>query len=178
MYTEDYYLTEAHYEVAKSNGITRKRVQDRVNTNGWSIEDAITKPLKQQVCRKHWLDTALSNGIQKNTFYQRVNGLGWDEERAATEPISTRIDSINKAAQERRVVPLEAEEIAKRNGISVSTFSTRRRAGWSLEDAINTPVMTPKEAGRRAAEKRAQMVYSGRLVFGRPRKTKHQGVTI
>lgn len=38
-------VTQEHLEIAKANGIKRKHVLSRVKDHGYTIEDAITKPV-------------------------------------------------------------------------------------------------------------------------------------
>lgn len=71
---------------------------------------------------------AESNGIPKKLAYQRFYLEDWSAERAITQP---RQRNISKWV-----------EIAKRNGISKSTFYHRvsKRMGWSPYKAATTPV--------------------------------------
>jgi hypothetical protein len=82
-------LTEEHYLIAKKNGISRPNVQQRYDDYGWSIERAITEPIKQvkQSPWSKWKDIALKNGIYNELFHVRLK-KGWLPEKAATEPIT------------------------------------------------------------------------------------------
>lgn len=146
------YVSFEEFEAAKSIGISRKRVQARIES-GWEKERALSEPLRTQRDLSKWLELAAQNGINKGTFYSRVATCGWTEERAATEP--RQYASMAKAQQARRVVPLEAAEVARANGISHSTLHTRLRAGWTLDRAVTEPP--------RAARKEAGPAWTARL---------------
>ena|SRR5690625_4766232 len=83
-------ISEEHYKIAEQNGIDRENVYNRVNklANPWSIEKAITTPVKRKGTSKHgkWLKIAHENGIYTELFQARLR-LGWPEELASTEPI-------------------------------------------------------------------------------------------
>jgi hypothetical protein len=46
------YLTPQHYKTAEQNGITPRALEQRVRVLGWSINEAITKPLKGHLWQK------------------------------------------------------------------------------------------------------------------------------
>ncbi|HDR8076536.1 MULTISPECIES: hypothetical protein [Bacillaceae] len=82
-------ILDKHYKTAKSNGISKKRVQQRVFRYEWDVERAITQPIgkkKMEFDRKHgnWMHVAEQNGISRDTFYSRLK-RGWSYELAATK---------------------------------------------------------------------------------------------
>lgn len=87
------------YEIAKKNGIPRKNVDQRVRDLGWTIEQAITKPLMSKRDRpkyKGFAEIAEMNGIPYKTFVSRVKILNWSFEKAATVPTRHRSKSGQK----------------------------------------------------------------------------------
>jgi hypothetical protein len=84
-------ILESHYKIAEDNGISRKNVRQRYYDYLWSIERAITEPIKQvkQSTWSEWKDIALKNGIYNELFHVRLK-KGWLPEKAATEPITKR----------------------------------------------------------------------------------------
>lgn len=83
-------ILDEHYKTAKSNGISKKRLQQRVYRYDWDIDRAMTQPIgtkKMDFDRKHgeWMHIAEQNGISRYTFYSRLK-RGWSYELAATKP--------------------------------------------------------------------------------------------
>ena len=79
-------ITNSHYNIAYSNGISKQLLKLRVNVLKWSLNKAITEPVREQNA-KAWLSTAEKNGIKKKTFYSRIQNLGWSAEKSATFPV-------------------------------------------------------------------------------------------
>jgi len=145
------YITPEEYATAAKNGIPEGLVSYRVRTTGWSVERAITEPVrvrKPNKSRKKWGAVAKENGIKYNTYLARIY-KGMTEEEAATTPVLSRLDAAKKAAKANKRFSAETLEIAKRNGICYSTMNTRLRNGWSLEEAIT--VKTRGYGGRKKA---------------------------
>ena len=44
-------ITEQQYAEAEANGISKKLLQNRVNTRGWKLKRAITTPVRQSMRR-------------------------------------------------------------------------------------------------------------------------------
>jgi hypothetical protein len=78
------YITPEQYETAERNGINKKALENRYHFLGWSIERAITEPLKDYDSR--WRRIAEKNGIPGGTYYNRIS-RGWSKERAATQKL-------------------------------------------------------------------------------------------
>lgn len=86
------YLTDEDFEIAKNNGISRKRASQRFYQSFWDRERAITEPVGENHRKKgrgrkygKWTSVAESNGIEKTTFYDRLK-RGWSYKMAATKP--------------------------------------------------------------------------------------------
>ena len=69
-------------EAAELAGLPYKEVHLRIKS-GWSIEDALSKPLfqKSELHKK-----CEERGINYNTVYSRIFQYGWSEERALNTP--------------------------------------------------------------------------------------------
>lgn len=80
--------------------------------------------------------TAEENGISRINVNNRVFGLvdPWTVEKAITTPVKSKKGKY-----------ADYLEKAHSNGISTEAFHSRRRLGWSLEDAATVPIKRPKE---------------------------------
>ena len=145
------YLTEEDLKIAESNGISRKNALQRVYLYGYSIEDAITKPLRNKGGTGEWMkwkETALAHGIDCAAFYNRVKHYGYTPEEAATNPPQKRSVIQAKGIETRKrkgTIIMDRKDIeeAEANGIKKATFSSRvHNLGWSIEDAKTLPVGT------------------------------------
>lgn len=80
-----YEISEELLEIAKSKGITRGVIADRLR-QGWSIEEACTRPKKGGRQRKYpdWVyELADKNNISYSTVNHRILS-GWNFEEACT----------------------------------------------------------------------------------------------
>jgi hypothetical protein len=121
----------------------------------WKKEIAITTAPRKLTSRKEWAKIAEENGISYSTFYSRLR-LKWDEERAAITPLPTKEqikEQAIKACRAHQKFPSEVLQTVDNNGISRAAFHNRIRAGWSVEDAMSKPIMTPQERGRQTKAK-------------------------
>lgn len=93
MLCEYKYISDEDYKIAAANGISRNNVTNRVNTLGWSIEKAITTPIKTYKktnygIKKEQREIAYKNGILRQTLDFRLkNGMSVQE--AITTPTMT-----------------------------------------------------------------------------------------
>lgn len=151
----DFYITPEEYERAAQYGVSPALLEVRIRSLAWKKERAITTPpRKKKRIAKEWVELARKNGICYSTLKYRINELGWEPERAATQPLQDRKKQAKIACEKSRVYPKWIIELAKKNGISYSTFRYRVRAGWSLIEAATRPLMTPSEIGLMTKEKR------------------------
>lgn len=89
-------------EIAKANGIERYTIADRLR-NGWSIEEACTRPKKSGRQRKYpdWVyNEADRNGIRYSTVNHRVSD-GWGLREACTTPVMTVNDRLRNMRNKR-----------------------------------------------------------------------------
>lgn len=141
------YLTEEHYKIAESNGISRSTAYARVYVykKRWPIDKAITeppKPTKDPEMDK-WIPIAKKNRVPIALFKDRVYH-GWDYKRAATERRNNRQQVAKKVANRRkdRVFSTKQINLMKKNGIPYTTALGRYKRGWTKKDAITKPVDT------------------------------------
>lgn len=73
-------------EAAEIAGLPYKQVHLRIK-KGWSVEDALTTPLKEQ---SDLYKECVERGANYHAIYSRVVVRGWDKERAFSEPIHPR----------------------------------------------------------------------------------------
>jgi len=110
----EFYITPTELEIAQKNGISRKRLDDRIQNLAWDKQRAITTPPKQyRSTDKKWRELARKNGIPYPAFQKRVHVYGWDAQRAATEPLQDRKEHI------KRVMELRDKAIEERKRVGV-----------------------------------------------------------
>ncbi|NUU52610.1 hypothetical protein HP548_00600 [Paenibacillus taichungensis] len=137
-------ITPRQYEVAAANGIRNRVLEDRVRKLGWSMKDAVSKPIKERQKHGEWPEIAEPNGISKADYYRRVATLGWDMEKAATEPMRNK---ANLMRAELKWVDLK--EVAAANNVSYATFMRRLSEGESPKQAVSRPPLSRRENMKR-----------------------------
>lgn len=124
------YITPEEYAIGEKNGIDRHRVYHRVNYDRWTVERAITEPVKpNRAIYKDWEDLCKENGISYETFRKRITNKKMTPYEAATYQIpETKIKPEHKA-------------LAAKNGISENTLKCRvYQYKWTPERAATEPV--------------------------------------
>jgi len=119
-------ITNEDYEKAAVKGITKTNVYQRVHTYGWSIERAITEPLRSKGNQgKHgkMMIIAESLGISPSTYFRRIRN-GMTPKDAASKPKGHTIHL----------------EIARGNGISDICFYKRVERGMHPYLAATKPM--------------------------------------
>lgn len=79
-------------------------------------------------------EIGLSNGLNKSTIYNRVYNHMWSIEKAITVPLTP-------LEYRARKHPKKYTDKAIENGISLCTFYTRLKKGWSYEKSSTVPVI-------------------------------------
>lgn len=124
-------LNEENYKIAAANGISKKNVKQRYLDNGWTIEKAITKPLKKETgLWPEWKEVCESNGVSNELFNIRLR-KGNTPEKSATTP---------KGVGRSKGLWKEYKEQAEAAGIKAATFYSRVRKGTPPEEAATIPV--------------------------------------
>ena len=94
----EFYVTPTELEIAQKNGISRKRLDDRIQNLAWDKQRAITTPPKRyKSTDKKRRELAKKNGIPYRCFQKRVIVYGWGQERACYGAI-TRQERAHKAS--------------------------------------------------------------------------------
>jgi len=150
-----FYITPQQYNIALENGISERLATERVRTNGWTVEKAITQPSRKSRKYGPWLEVAKENNVTLCVFYSRVSRQGMTMEEAATTPIMQRKDIIEQMAVKKRKEVYNAENIetAKSNGVTYRALQWRLMHGWTVADAIGTKKLTPEQVAQRAVAK-------------------------
>lgn len=144
-----YYIEPHHYETAEKNGISKKYVDNRFYEKGWTLERAITQPLRERSTHgwDKWKDVAK---VSKKAYMQRVR-LGWEHEKAALTPTLSRKEVATLSATKHSLFTPEQVELMKENNIPRMTAYMRvKKLGWTKEKAVTEPIVSNKEALKRA----------------------------
>ncbi|OLN21886.1 hypothetical protein BTO30_12365 [Domibacillus antri] len=149
-----YYITPDDWETAERNNLNRSTVRSRVNTYGWDIDRAVTtpaNPIKRYAFTKEEKELMDKNGLKLNTVYCRIR-RGWDRREAVTTPAMS-LEQAGKIARKVNCTRFTEEQliVMEQNGTPYNTaFNRVAKLGWSVEEAISTPVMSRDAALKRA----------------------------
>lgn len=156
-------------EWAEQYQISYATVHSRIKKQGWSLEKALTTPIgatriesRRKVARKQGARSLAYNGETKLLIewaeqFQIAKGVlstrlerGWSPEKALTTPIGlarTQRDTLREVARKRgeslHTLNGEAKllvEWAEQYHIRKDVLGSRLRYGWSLGEALTTPV--------------------------------------
>ncbi|PGE00006.1 hypothetical protein [Bacillus pseudomycoides] len=132
-------ITFEDYDKATENGISKANVYQRVHVYGWSVERAITEPVKKRniggkYSHERMLAIAESNGISKSTYYSRLR-KGMSRRDAAMKPKGHTVFL----------------EIATEHGISDICFYKR------VERGMNPYIAATKPKDKRGSTKKKQI---------------------
>lgn len=126
-------VTKAMAEKAMQNGIKPSTLRGRIE-DGWSLEEATTKPAKKYRRASEDNDYRLAriratkNGVKYSTFKSRIRS-GWTLNQASIPTL--------EPGEKREIGWIN---VARDNGISHNTYYSRiHRYGWSHERAATTP---------------------------------------
>lgn len=136
-----YELTDEQVQIAENNGINYRSLYHRIYTLGWSVQDAITVPLRFREKESYnkltpeQKDLMKKNGLKWGQVWQRIYN-GWDVDRAVSEVIG----------QHRKTkYPAWVFEEMKKNNVPRSSFYYRvNNLGWSIRKACTTPPETKR----------------------------------
>lgn len=86
-------LSHDQVNQARANGISYQNVYNRIEMHGWSIERAVTAPVRKKnpVFTYYDVQEAAINGINYGAFVNRIRGLKWSVEDAKTIPLKRTI---------------------------------------------------------------------------------------
>ena len=135
------YLTNEDIQTAKDNGLSYDIVYKRFYYSGWSVADAINKPVRVQKPSlwSQWSPIAIPNNVSRYLFYHRTKKLGWEPEKAASTP--------SEGRGRKRLFTKEQEETAAKNGISYKNLYHRvYERKWPIERAMTEPINEAKRS--------------------------------
>lgn len=154
-------LTPQHMEIARNNGIGRCTVQSRVRQLGWTVQDAISRPIKRKENKsneyKKYASVAAKNGICISTYKWRVQ-QGMSIIEAATKSVNIHQHRRNDGEWIDRAIS---------NGIQPVTYLARVRRGWTLQEAAT---MQPLKHGQQLNEERREHSREGFKKFMKGKK--------
>ena len=155
--------SDAALDVAAEHGVSPEAFYARLLL-GWTVEQAATEPLAEQVTHmldgRPALDVAAEHGVSQNLFHARL-GLGWTVEKAATTPVQKRGGRPAGLV----VAGRPALDVAAEHGVSRWALYRRIRSGWTVERAATEPMPRSREAqaASRAASERAPRAPRARV---------------
>ncbi|HDR7611442.1 TPA: hypothetical protein QCX47_003042 [Bacillus mycoides] len=135
---------QKYIELAKQNGISYPTFHARLTkktARKWTPEEAATVPslksgrprivkMNYQFPTDEEIKQAASIDVSEKLLNQRLR-KGWEMERAITSPVGTSYEGLEKHTK--------LLKLAKRTGISESTFYRRIREGMTPYQAASTP---------------------------------------
>ena len=132
--------------MCKAYGIPPNEFYNRIKY-GWSLEKALTAPLRTSSCKDHngkeypsMKAMAEAYGITYNLLTYRIR-RGWDLENALTVPVGCSRDGkrIEYRDHTGKAYPTKTA-MAKAYGLSPHNLDVRLTEGWDLESALTIPV--------------------------------------
>lgn len=135
--------TKCLSEWCEELNISYGAVRARINERGWSFEKAITTPIKNHPVSIEYngitktLDEWCAEyGMDKSLVYSRMYKDKWSFEEAITTPVLKTGLKRNSVLYDGKSISEWSDEV----GISRATIEKRLDSGWSIEDAIKTPI--------------------------------------
>ena len=142
-------------EYATVPGITGHDITTRINSRGWSIEDALTKPKIEkgrlyEYRGNYYTSVELAKlspveGMTVSNMIYRLNQHGWDVERAVNQPLDVKLQpkGIGERIYEyqgKMYNSYELTQISPIENLTIGDITCRiNHHGWSVEEAIMTP---------------------------------------
>lgn len=137
------FIPDSMYESAATLGISKQNVNNRYFNCGWTLEDALTKPVGKRGRSKYSpaiIALAEANGVSRDRFYQRVRA-GMSEQDAATTPVLSKAEAIKQNQARQWKVDPAHRKLAEANGIPYITFHKRvTHSKWDSYLAATVPV--------------------------------------
>lgn len=138
--------------MTKHWGISRTTYLSRINM-GWSVEKALTFTIREESRPKGGVVDHLGNkfgsksqmlkhwGISNATYYNRTHSEGLSMEEALTKPIA-KTYSFKEVTDHLGNNYRSLSLMARTYGIKPITLRDRLERGWSVREALTTPVDT------------------------------------
>lgn len=144
------YMGETHTlsEWAEKLGIDYHTLLRRYHSLKWSIKDTLTTPVKDSE-RLLELNSQVYNmadwgritGFGKEVIRSRLRS-GWSVKDALTKPVNANISAAHSSKRSYTYKGFTGtlKEISQHVGMTYTSLLSRMHRGWSLEDAIETPI--------------------------------------
>ena len=116
-------------EIAEMEGVSHKPLERRVNEAGWSLIDAVAEPVEGR-------NQPLYGFGESLTINQWIERIGCSS--AYFRNAIARGLTVEQCVEKYKRITVG--EFATVSGIDTNTFSQRIRLGWSIGDALGTPV--------------------------------------
>lgn len=149
--------TQTINEWARELGLSVKTLRSRIDRSKWSIKEALLTPaatpnkLYTYNGETHTIvEWAQLKGMSEATLRSRLNNEGWSFDKAITEPITQ-----NEKYLEYNGEVHTQKEWGEITGLG-TTFRSRIRQGWSIKDAVETPLLK-----KRTKPINAPVTYNG-----------------
>ena len=149
--------TQTINEWAREFGISVKTLRSRLERSKWSIKDALLTPvaevnrLYKYKGESHTIpEWAKIKGMSVATLRGRITTDGWPFEKAIEEPVLQNEKYLEYNGEVHTVT-----EWGKITGLGTA-FRSRIRQGWSVQDAIETPLLK-----KRTKPANAPVTYNG-----------------
>lgn len=137
--------TQTVSQWAEEIGIKPHTLLKRLNTPGWSLKDALTKPIQDSSKALEY------NGeVHTRAEWERITGLGealrsrlrmgWDLKTAIETPINPNLQKPKGLPVQYKDDCLPLKELCIKYNKNYHTVQTRLQRGWSLEDAMDKPI--------------------------------------
>jgi hypothetical protein len=130
----------------KANKIGINTLKARIRNSGWTVEEAINKPVHDKSpptytyngitkTIKQW---SIDYDVNYDNLYSRLIQLKWDFNKAVSEPVI--LGSKPTITHTHNGVTKTISELAKEYGIKYDKLYDRLVEGnWDLDRAVNTP---------------------------------------
>lgn len=124
-------------EEARKNGINPRTAYNRIHVLGWSIKDAVSKPISYTY-DKDLAEKAKKNNLSYTFVKRRINILGWTEQEAISTPRGDKERLRKYIYNGRRYTTSELEQLS---GINRVILSHRLNTlHWDVKRAITQTV--------------------------------------
>lgn len=134
-------------DMAKYYGMATRTLNERLTK--MSLKDALTTPVRKTskgTCQDHLGNTYPSKramceayGIDRAMFFGRIS-IGWSLEDALTKPYQELPSTSKTVTDHTGQTFISVSEMCKHWKMTRVTYNARRKAGWSIEKALTTPI--------------------------------------
>lgn len=150
-----FYTSGELLELSDVEGLTAQHIASRIHIYNWSVERAITQPLNVKVQphgvgeKKYFYEGKYYNtyelvqmssveGLKPVDITTRVNKHGWTVEEAITKPKKKRNQKFLYNGN--YYTTTELAKLSPIPNLTCHHITDRFKQGWSVEDAVNTPI--------------------------------------